>query len=95
MQWRSVALSRCAKSSSNRLSSSRHLFSTTSGLGQITRIESSFWRACSSLMMSPASIVLPTPTSSAMRRRGRSALISFMTGRYWYGSYSIRPLLRE
>ncbi len=45
---------------------------------------SRLFRASNSLIINPASIVLPTPTLSALRIRGSSDLIIFNAGLNWY-----------
>lgn len=79
---RSEAPSSSVKFSSNRFISERHLCSATSGLGQMISTDSkSSLRACNSRRIRPASMVLPTPTLSATRIRGRSEWIIFRAGR--------------
>ena len=69
-----------SNSSSKRRISFSHLCSATSGFGQMMSIFSSSSCASSSLMIKPASIVLPTPTLSAIRIRGSSELIILSAG---------------
>jgi hypothetical protein len=40
-------------------------------------------------------MVLPTPTSSAIKSRGRSDWINLSTGRNWYGTKWIREAKSE
>ena len=82
-QWRRSGPSRGEKFSSKRFISACHFLSATSAFGQMTRMELMSILARSSLIIRPASMVLPTPTSSAISKRGLSERISFKTGRYW------------
>ena len=72
IQYLRVLPSRWVNLSSNRFISPCHLRSVTNGRGQIMRTDLISRRACNSRRMSPASIVLPTPTPSAISNLGRS-----------------------
>ena len=53
--------------------------------GHSTSIRRAIPRSTSSRAIIPASIVLPTPTSSAMRRRTGSSRSAMISGTNWYG----------
>ena len=71
-----------AKLSPKRLSISPFHCSTTDG-GATTTTRCTFWRSNSSRMISPASIVLPRPTSSAMNRLTRGIRSALRSGSSW------------
>ena len=70
-------------SSPKRFNSSSHFFSEIKGLGQIIATDSTSLRASSSFKINSASMVLPTPTLSAINILGSSDLMNFKTGLYW------------
>lgn len=76
------ARSNTAKERPKRVSSSSRHWRTTEG-GHATTTLRTFWRIRSSRRMRPASIVLPTPTSSAMNRFTRGRRSAFRRGSSW------------
>ena len=69
--------------SSKRFISFSHFLSVTNGLGQIISTVFTFRLACISRKIKPASMVLPTPTPSAISSLGLSERMNFSTGRNW------------
>ena len=95
MHSASALPSNWVKFSSKRFISSCHFLSATRGRGHITRTEFREDLASISFRIKPASIVLPTPTSSATSIRGLSDLIIFRAGLNWYGTKSILAAFNE